>query len=330
MLGWGRLAFGVALFAVVAFTAARDWRDVHATISRLSVLQLAGAEALALLGLGASVLTWRRALSELGSSVRLPAAGKIYLIGQLGKYVPGSVWAFVMQMELGRSAGISRTRVVASSVLAIGINLVVGFALGLPAVSELLGGGTWVVVLAVCALIVAAVALTPPGLSFAARWLARMTPRVGRLGGVTWGGILSAAGWSIVSATCFGLSLWVLVLGHGNGSTAKTLWLCIAGTALAMTAGFLVVIAPSGLGVREATLVAVLAPTLKTSEALAFALVLRLVFTVADLVAAGITAPVRTGTSRRVPDPLPERAGFARRVSRRLRPTTAFTRDRTR
>ena len=44
-----------------------------------------------------------------------------------------------------------------------------------------------------------------------------------------------------------------------------------------MTAGFLVFIAPSGIGVREAVLVAALSPVLDTGEALSVALVVRLV-----------------------------------------------------
>jgi len=61
-----------------------------------------------------------------------------------------------------------------------------------------------------------------------------------------------------------------------------------------MTAGFLVVVAPSGIGVREAALVAGLAPILPAGPALAIALVLRVVFTAADVLAAALTlVPLR-------------------------------------
>ena len=62
-----------------------------------------------------------------------------------------------------------------------------------------------------------------------------------------------------------------------------------------MTIGFLVVVAPSGIGVREAVLVAALAPVLDPSSALGVALVLRVVFTLADLIAATVTVPIRIG-----------------------------------
>ena len=68
--------------------------------------------------------------------------------------------------------------------------------------------------------------------------------------------------------------------------------------ALAITLGFVVVVAPSGIGVREAVLVATLAPVLDTSQALAIALVARLLFTVADLIAAAVVALIRNRTPR--------------------------------
>jgi uncharacterized membrane protein YbhN (UPF0104 family) len=61
-----------------------------------------------------------------------------------------------------------------------------------------------------------------------------------------------------------------------------------------MNAGLLVFVAPSGIGIREAVLVAALAPVLDHSDAFAVALVARVLFTVADLVAAIAVLPVST------------------------------------
>ena len=52
-------------------------------------------------------LVWRAALAALGTRVAVPDAARIYLVGQLDKYVPGSVVAFLLKMELARSAGVS-------------------------------------------------------------------------------------------------------------------------------------------------------------------------------------------------------------------------------
>ena len=74
-----------------------------------------------------------------------------------------------------------------------------------------------------------------------------------------------------------------------------------------MTVGALVVVSPSGIGVREAVLVATLAPVLEPSSALAVALVLRVVFTLADLLAAAATVPIRIAAVPQ-PDPAAARA----------------------
>ncbi len=74
----------------------------------------------------------------------------------------------------------------------------------------------------------------------------------------------------------------------------QSLLLCVARVPLAMIAGLVVFIAPSGLGVREAALVAALTPVLEPSQGLAVALLARLVFTAADFVAALAVVPLRT------------------------------------
>lgn len=110
-------------------------------------------------------------------------------------------------------------------------------------------------------------------------------------------GVLVGSGWSLVSWLVYGVSLWVIAVAAG-APAGESLPLCLAGVALAMTAGFLVVIAPSGIGVREAVLVVVLAPVLAAGPALGVALVLRAVFTVADLLAALATLPIRITAER--------------------------------
>jgi len=113
---------------------------------------------------------------------------------------------------------------------------------------------------------------------------------------VTWRGILTASGWSLASWLSHGASLWVLSVAVG-APVGESLPLCLGGIALAMAAGFLVVVAPSGIGVRELVIIASLAPVLDRPEALAVALVARLLFTVADLVAAAVVVPVRIRAS---------------------------------
>ncbi len=50
------------------------------------------------------MLAWRRVLADLGSPLHLAPAGGVFFVGQLGKYLPGSVWSIVAQAEMGTTA----------------------------------------------------------------------------------------------------------------------------------------------------------------------------------------------------------------------------------
>lgn len=141
-----------------------------------------------------------------------------------------------------------------------------------------------------------AVALSPPVLTRLVDLGLRVIRRPPVQRSVTWRGILAAVGWSLTSFACYGVSVWVLVVAVG-APAGESLPLCLAGVALAMTVRALVVVAPAGIGVREAVIVAALAPILERTEALAVALVARLLFVLADLIAAAVVLPVRLGTS---------------------------------
>ena len=288
-----QIAVSLVLFGIVLLAVSRDWRHVHATLSRISAWELVLSELLVLAGLGASVLVWQRSLRELGSSVRVADASKIYLIGQLGKYLPGSVWAFFAQMELARKAGAPRSRSFTASIVAVCTNLVTGLAVGTLVIPSVAHGEAWRYG-ALVALLVLIAGLSPPVLTRLVNLLMHVVRRPPLERSVSWNGMLVGSGWSMGSWAAYGLSLWILAIGVG-APAGKSLPLCLAGVALAMTAGFIVVVAPSGIGVREAVLVAALAPVLTTSGALAVALVLRLLFTLGDFVAAAAVAPIRIG-----------------------------------
>ncbi len=79
-----------------------------------------------LVGLGASALVWRALLADLGVALPLRPALHVFFLGQLGKYLPGSVFAVAAQMELGRGQGVSRSKVGTASLLFMGVLVAVG------------------------------------------------------------------------------------------------------------------------------------------------------------------------------------------------------------
>ncbi len=105
---------------------------------------------------------------------------------------------------------------------------------------------------------------------------------------MSWRGVLAPMGWAAFAYGCIGSHLWLLAQGtavHGFGG-----WLrCIGVIALAMSVSIFVVIAPSGIGVREFLITIALGGG---GAALGIALASRLIFTIADVLAAGIAAAV--------------------------------------
>jgi uncharacterized membrane protein YbhN (UPF0104 family) len=201
-------------------------------------------------------------------------------------------------MELSRAAAVRRTQAVGAIIVAVAINILTGSALGL-VVQPFIGGGSTVrYVAAIVGVAGCAVVLAPPVLGRAANLGLRLARQPCLDRRPRWPNILAASGLSTSSWLAYGTALAILAIGAG-ADPSETLRLALPAVALAMTIGFLVVVAPSGIGVREAVLVAALSPVLDTTTALGVALVLRVVFTLADLIAATVTVPVRVAPVRR-------------------------------
>ena len=96
------------------------------------------------------------------------------------------------------------------------------------------------------------------------------------------------SGWALFAWAFNGLQIWLLVPVHSGMSPP----LSVGGYAFAWSVGFLVVLAPGGLGVREVVLVTTLTPLVGVGTATAVALVSRAVTTASDLICAGVSAAI--------------------------------------
>ncbi|MDT7573048.1 MAG: glycosyltransferase 2 family protein, partial [Actinomycetota bacterium] len=110
----------------------------------------------------------------------------------------------------------------------------------------------------------------------------RLLRRPGLERGVSGRGTVTALGWAVAQWVLWGLALWVLARAV-PGAHGKVLPVSVGGYALAWTAGFLVVLAPAGAGVREVALTSLLSPSIGYPGALGVALLARLLTTFADL-----------------------------------------------
>src|SRR5215216_6707636 len=278
-----RLAVAGLFLVVVAVVLVGQWRQARPLLGRLSAPVVLAAWVPVLAGIYATFRSWRAALADLGGSLPQAGAMRVFYLGQLAKYVPGTIWPAVTQMRLGRDYRVppraSGAAFVVFMLMLIGTGLLVGVPviplLGRDAVDEY----RWLALV----LPLFALALTPPVLNRAIAMALRLARRPPMPAPLSLGGILRVAGWAVVSWLCYGVHVHLLArqLGAEGGAL---LWLqCTGAFAAAFVSGPLLLVVPAGAGVREAALLLLLGSTVTVPVAAVLAVTSRLLFIVGDI-----------------------------------------------
>lgn len=290
LLGSRLLKWGVVVLAVGigGYAISNEWQKVHHALGQIGLLT-SFEVLLVLLGMQyANMRVWHVLLTGFGSPLRTATAARIVFIGQLGKYVVGSVWPILAQMELGARAKVPRARSASASVLTMVLSLLTGLVTALVTLpfAEHSAAYFWVFLLVP----VFVVCLHPKVLNPLLNKLFTLIKRPGLDQPLTGRVLLHALAWAFVAWIFNGFQIWILAekLGAPPG---RTILLALGGYAFAWCVGFVVVIDPAGAGIREVLLVAALSPVLGAPAATAVALVSRGVNTVSDLLVAGASLP---------------------------------------
>jgi len=280
-----RVVFVVLMIAFVVVAVATQWQEISAQLRQMSTGVLLVSGVAATLGVFACMLCWRVVLSDLGSPLQIRVAGHVYFVGQLGKYIPGSIWAVVAQVELARVHDVPRTRTGSAylvfALFYAGAGLLAS-AVTLPfLVTESSRGLLWLLLLILPLLVV----LYPPVLTALLNRALRLVHREPLEHALSARGVAGAMVWGAVSWVLLGVHIWLIARDLG-GSGASLLPLSIGGFALAWVVGFLVIIAPAGVGPRDAIIAALFVSQLPAGGPAALALVSRLILTFADVACA--------------------------------------------
>lgn len=302
-----RVAFIAAAVGLLLYALVSQWGSIHRALGRMGPLAVIGSLGAALVGLFLSALCFRSLLIELGSRLPLLAALRVFFLAQVGKYLPGSVWPLLAQVELSRDLGVPRQRSATAGLLFLGLNPLTGLIVAgatLPLVSpDAARHYLWALAIVPVGLAI----LHPKVLNPALRQAFRLIRRPPLERPLRAAGLARSAGWLFVMWLFYGLSVLALAapLGIRGG---QSFLICTGAYALAWSAGFIVVIAPAGLGVRDAALVLTLSPVMSVSAATAVAAVSRVVQTVGDglwaAAAGGLHA--RAKLAREQSDPAPD------------------------
>jgi hypothetical protein len=279
----GVLVVGLALRQVLA-----NWDAVRTTPFTWQVRPLLLVlSALVVWGMYALlVATWRLLVERWGGRLTLREAAGIWTVSSLGKYVPGKVWAIAGMAVLAKRVGvppwIATGAAVLNQVLAIGAGIVVvaltGTAL-LEARYPWLRTAMWILLaVVVLGLFVLSSASTVRRLLIAAGIDARDTAGPPR-SALVLAGLANVVAW-----LGYGVALWLMA--RGLTEAPLPLGLAIGAFAASYLMGFLALVAPAGLGVRESVFILMLDPAVGTPAAVALALASRLLLTVTELGAA--------------------------------------------
>jgi uncharacterized membrane protein YbhN (UPF0104 family) len=308
---------------------------------------LAAAGLLYLLGLGCSALFWHRLLRAFEQRPPFLGMLRAYYVGHLGKYSPGKAWALLLRTGLARAEGVrvgvaalTSTYEVLTSMAAGVLLAAVLFALLGPDVDSTRDAGTLkqlltldvpealalsgelLALFAVVLLLPLAVAVAPPVFNRLMRRIARPFRQrdAAPLPRLQWpallqGLALTAVGWLLLGASLVAVLHAIMPKPPAWGP--RTVGLIAAYLSTAYVAGFLIVIVPGGLGVREFFLTLFLTPELAhlcgaddgRLYAVWAAVLLRLVWTAAEVPTAGVLYLLR-----RRPRPAPGAAAGARPV----------------
>lgn len=290
-----RAALALALIALAARQLLRGWREASAAPIdwQLRPVPLVASALVVWAMYALLIVTWRRLVATWDRTLPLGTAARIWLVSSLGKYVPGKVWAIAGMALMAQRAGVApwaaTAAAVLNQVLAVGAGVVAVSLTARPLVERAWPGAGP----ALWALLAASVAGLAVVASPAAQRRLFALARLDRAPAPAAGGALAlGAAANLAAWTGYGVALWLLARGtlaHAD----LPLGVAIGTFAASYLAGFLALLAPAGLGVRESVFILMLEGTLGAPRAAALAVASRLLLTVTEVGAAVPFLPSR-------------------------------------
>ncbi len=286
-LSWGLIAAGAIWIAVLLV---RHGGEILAQMDAQRGAWLALSVLLGAVSMIPTAFIFQAFVSaHAGVEVPWLYAARLFYVGHVVRHTPGRFWGLVYQVNAARavlSPGIVVRANVDMSFLAVAFNLVVpltimawyrigtGLALGV----LLLGVG------------IAVVALHTDwigwGLSWCRRWLpARIGDRLERVaspGSVAWADAARAASWLALSWLLY-LVAWEVFGRVVPGLADTPMPLACAAYAVAWVVGFVSMVTPAGLGVREMVFLSLSAPLAPAASLAALAVIVRVWLLLVDL-----------------------------------------------
>ena len=290
-----QLVIAGVVVAMVWRTFAANWREF--TSLHVALAPKPGWIALSVLAVLATyaiqIESWRRILARWGQRLAYGRAARIWLLVNLGRYIPGKVWSVAGLIVLAQRAGVEPWAAGASAfaIQAVGIGTAVALvALATPGAASPLR-------LAVAALI-AVGTIGVLAWDRVARRLATLVGRADQFRALPLAAVAESATLTFASWVTYGVAFWLLVPGLGlTGGGHLSLPTAAGVFALGYILGLLALFAPGGVVVREVTFIGLLTPALGSGGAVALSVGSRVLLTLTE-VAAPLIVLLITGRTK--------------------------------
>lgn len=292
-----RWALAILVVALGAFLVWRSTDDLGASLREVDPTRFVLSGLMAVAGTVLVERTWEALLRGLDARPPARATASMFYVTQLGKYLPGSVWPVLAQMQFGSRWGIPRSVMFAANILLLGVVTASGIAVGavlLPwSSSDGLAHYWWLLLLLVPLAVGLHPRTVPAMLDRGLRLLGR-EPVGARL---RYAALGRSAAWMVLGWVALGLHVAVLLSAFGD-LDGSALAASIGGIALGWAAGIAFIPAPAGAGIRDAIIALTLGPLIGTTPAVTVALASRMLLLLADVGMAGVGALLSQRHSR--------------------------------
>lgn len=230
--------------------------------------------------------SWRRVLAGYDHTLPFPAAARIWILSNFGKYLPGKLWIIAGMAVMAREEGVRPAAAVTSAVIMQALALASGAAVGAFAPGALSALGPWggwaAAAVAVASFLGLAFLLSSRALRLVQGLLPSGAPTLEAVKGRALAiGLIG----NILAWLGYGLATRWLAAGLFTGSDLPLL-AASGAFAVSYLAGLLALVVPGGIGVRETIFVVLLRPFTGLPAAIALAIASRLLMTLVELLLA--------------------------------------------
>jgi glycosyltransferase 2 family protein len=278
-----QLVLLAVLFAILGWAFRDAWADAAPRLQHADPVDIG----LALIVLAAYyllfVLGWMRILAAYGIRLRYTVALQAEMLSMLAKYIPGGFWTPAARVVALRRFGVKDTKVVLASImLEAGLSAIAGvgvFVFGLAFVG---GADAPLLPLGLFALVVGVLLLPPVFRAVASRLLrpfgaGDVEPLPSRTA-------FELLGFYALTWPLGGLALFFLLRAVGGDPPVSSIPYLGGASAVGAIVAVLAVFAPSGLGVREASVYGLLLAVVSEGVALGAIVLNRLAITIVEAV----------------------------------------------